>query len=123
MTLSTYSDLFLTFEANASGGGITTTSLNNLIINLLRQYTVAVAGDSGDYTTYNDNENVQSFVISRASDIANNWHNRRENIEGAITPTFSLSKDDIQFITNGKKWTFRFASREDEPLNEIGDGN
>ena len=123
MAISTYNDLFLTFEANASGGGITQTSLNNLIINLLRQYTIAVDGENGDYTTYNDNVNVQSFIVSRASDIANLWHDRRENVQGATTPIFSLSTDDITFIAMGKKWKYRFASHEDRPINEIGDGN
>ncbi|WP_371805468.1 hypothetical protein [Candidatus Lokiarchaeum ossiferum] len=123
MARALYTDLFLKFTPAASGNGITQTAITNLIKNLYREAANALEiSYTESENAYLDDERVKGIVIKRCSKICNDW-NIKSPDGSQISPDFGLTKEDKQDILNLKTMSFGFASYEDTPLNEIGDGN
>ena len=74
---------------------------------------------------YLDDDRTKGIIITRASAIVNQWYaSLSTKYQPAISPpSFNLTDEDKASLKSILVVTFGFASYEDKPIEEIGDGN
>ena len=125
MARALYSDLFLIFSPPASGGLINQTSINSFITTLYKEAAISVLIDyTTDTNAFLDDERVKGTIVQRASDVVNQWYRSTSNkYQDTKPPSFHLTDIDKSQLRATLKFTFGFASYEDTPTQETGDGN
>jgi len=126
MVRALYSDLFLIFTPPATGGLINQVTIANFITSLYKKAALAaVRIYTAGTDSYLDDERVKGVIIIRASTVVNQWYASIsiKQLTPVAPPKFDLTEEDKAELRSLLVFTFGFASREDTPIQETGDGD
>lgn len=125
MARALYSDLFLIFTPPATTGLINRLSIAAFITTLYKKAATVANINYAATGTLLDDERIKGIIITRASAVVNQWFASTSiKFQSTVNPPkFDLSREDRADIRGLLTVSFGFASREDIPLQEIGDGN
>ena len=118
MTRAAYTDLFLIFTPAATGAGVLQATITLVINNIYTEAETLMRATAGSLDT---NNTVKGLIIKNASNCINAWHLHKADMSKPA-PVFGLTDKEQLLLLSTIGFSFGFASHEDTPLTEVGDG-